>query len=118
MGLSPLPRRVLRTATVPFSEIVLLGALTTDAMTTTNLQSQYAIPPELSSFVDDRFLVPVSETVGDCPDFSMPGEKNGTVPFSETVSKQPTGKMLTLAVPGLDYEGVRQIAKTSAGYQR
>jgi hypothetical protein len=47
-------------------------------MTTTNLQSQYAIPAELSSFIDDGVLVPVSET--------------------------PDEKTLTLAVPSLDYQ--------------
>jgi len=73
-------------------------------MPTTNLQSDYAIPPELAAFIDDGFLVPTFETAGDCPDFSMPGVKNGTVPLSETVSKHRANKTLTLAIPSLDYE--------------
>jgi hypothetical protein len=30
-------------------------------------------------------LMNSDKTVGDCPDFPMPGEENGTVPFAETV---------------------------------
>jgi len=47
-------------------------------MTTTSLQSDYGIPAELASFVDDGFLVATWE--------------------------QPDEKTLTLAVPSLDYE--------------
>src|SRR5262245_17802261 len=34
------------------------------------------------------------KTVGDCPDFAQSAEQNGTVPFSETVLKQPISLVL------------------------
>jgi hypothetical protein len=52
------------------------------------------------------------KTAGDCPDFSVPWEKNGTVPFSEAVLK------LLLVIHGKTIEAGRFFGLGASPWRR